>query len=101
MILRIIGVFLIIAILFSYFPMLGMGSCSEEDHGGDMRMNCGYTFHCPVIHHSALPQLSTLSFYGWLRWTGNIGKFEELPKSIFHPPKGYSKYNLKGGRDLA
>lgn len=98
---RTIGIFLIIVILFSYFPMLTMDGCSEEDHGGDMRMDCGYTFHCPVIDHSALPHLSALSIYGWLRWKRNIGKMEELPKSIFRPPEDYSIYDLMGGMDLA
>lgn len=98
---RILGVLLVIAILFSYFPMMTMDGCSEEDHENDMRMDCGYTFHCPVIYHSILPHLSAPSIYGWLKWKRIIGKMEELPKSIYHPPKGYSPYGLMGGMGLA
>jgi len=98
---RIAGIFIIIAILFSYLPMDAMENCSEEDHSGNMRMDCGYTFHCPVIYHSALPQLSALSIHGWLRSIPTSKKIEEMPKFIFRPPKGYSIYDLMGGMDLA
>jgi len=88
---RIIGAFIIIAILFSYLPMDAMGNCSEEDHSANMRMDCGYIFHCPVIYNPALPQLSVLSINSWLRWIPTVGKVEELPRLIFHPPKKFLK----------
>lgn len=88
---RIIGAFIIIAILFSYLPMDAMGNCSEEDHSANTRMDCGYIFHCPVIYNQALPQLSVLSINGWLRWMPTAGKVEELPRLIFHPPETFFK----------
>jgi len=91
MILKIIGTFIIIAILFSYLPMDAMGNCSEEDHSTNTRMDCGYIFHCPVIYNPALPQLSVLSINGWLRWMPTVGKVEELPRFIFHPPETFFK----------
>lgn len=96
MILRIAGIFIIIAILFSYLPMDAMGNCSEEDHSGNTRMDCGYAFHCPVIYNPAIPRLSVLSINSWLRWMPTIGKIEELARLIFHPPEKSFKYDRKG-----
>ena len=84
---RIAGIFIIIAILFSYLPMEAMENCSEEDHSANTRMDCGYAFHCPVIYNPALPQLPVLSVNSWLRWIPTVGKAEELPRLIFHPPE--------------
>ncbi|MDO9351477.1 MAG: hypothetical protein Q7U55_09585, partial [Deltaproteobacteria bacterium] len=86
-ILRIIGTFIIIAILFSYLPMDAMGNCSEEDPSTNTRMDCGYIFHCPLINDTAMPSLSILSINGRLRWMPTVGKVEELPRLIFHPPE--------------
>jgi len=91
---RIAGIFIIIAILFSYLPIDAMGNCSEEDHSTNTRMDCGYTFHCPVIYNPAIPQLSVLSINSWLRWMPTAGKVEELPRFIFHPPKKSFKYEI-------
>ncbi len=86
--LRIAWVFIIIAILFSYFPMEMMGSCSEEeDHSTGKRVDCGYAFHCPMIFTPALPLLPTLSINGRLKWMSPTEKVEELPRLIFHPPE--------------
>jgi len=93
---RIAGIFIIIAILFSYLPMDAMGNCSEEDHSTNTRMDCGYAFHCPVIDGPIAPQLSVLSINGWLKPPPKLLKFEELPGSIFHPPQNILNHNRKG-----
>ncbi len=85
--LRIAGVFIIIAVLFSYFPMEMMGSCSEEDHSTSKRIDCGYAFHCPMIFNPALPLPPTLSINGRLKWMSPTEKVEEFPRFIFHPPE--------------
>lgn len=84
---RIVGILIIIAILFSYIPAISMDGCPEEDHSGKKGMDCGYAFHCPVIYDTAMPQLSVLSINSWLRWMPTAGKIEELPRLIFHPPE--------------
>ena len=87
MILRIAGIFIIIAILFSYLPMDAMGDCPEENPHTNTGMDCGYAFHCSALSSPAVSELSILSFNGWLRWMPDISKIEELPNFIFHPPK--------------
>ena len=94
MILRIIGAFIIIAILFSYLPMDAMENCSEEDHSTNTRMDCGYTFHCPIFFNKVITQFLILPINGWLRYIPTIGKAEELPRFIFHPPKKSFKYEI-------
>jgi hypothetical protein len=86
---RITGIFIIIAIIFSYLPMdMGaMGNCPEEDHHTDTRVDCGYAFHCPAFHNPVMLELSILTLNGWLKWTPSISRIEELPNFIFHPPK--------------
>jgi len=86
-ILRITGIFIIIAIIFSYLPAGSIDSCQEEDRSTYSRMDCGYAFHCPIIYNPAMPELSTLTINGWLKWVREISKIEELPNFIFHPPK--------------
>lgn len=93
---RTAGIFIIIAILFSYFPVEVMGNCSEEDHSGNRGMECGYIFHCPMISHPIVPSLTVLSRNGWLRWESVIEKIEGFPMLIFHPPKHFSKYDQEG-----
>lgn len=87
------GIFIIITILFSYFPMEAMGNCSEEDHSGDRGMDCGYIFHCPMISNPIVPSLVILTPNGWLKWETIREKIEDFPALIFHPPKYFSKYD--------
>jgi hypothetical protein len=69
--------------------MDAMGNCSEEDHSGNMGMDCGYFFHCPIIYDPATPQLFSLSINGRLRWMPTVEKVEELPLLIFIPPEPF------------
>jgi len=85
--LRIIGIFIIITIIFSYLPMDVMGHCPEEDHHTNTKMDCGYAFHCPALYNLIMPGLSILPINGWLKLMPEISKIEELPNFIFHPPK--------------
>jgi hypothetical protein len=67
------------------------GSCSEEDHSGNSRLDCGYIFHCPFISDTIMPPPSILSMNGWLRLMPTAGKIEEFPRLIFHPPEASLK----------
>ncbi len=96
MMLRVIGILIIIAIVFTYLPAFSMNECSGEDPSTDKRQECGYTFHCPVLDHQATTQLSILSIHGWLRLVTDLLKVEELPERIFHPPKPLSSFEDEG-----
>jgi hypothetical protein len=91
--LKIIGIFIIITIILSYLPIDAMGHCPEEDHHTGTRMDCGYVFHCPVLHSPNVLDLSTLTLNSWLKRMVDISKIEELPNFIFHPPKNNSNIN--------
>lgn len=86
---RTVGIFTIIAIIFSYLPMdMGeMGNCPEEKHHTNTRVDCGYAFHCPVMDSSVVPRLFDLSIYGWFQPMPILLKVEEFQQRIFHPPK--------------
>lgn len=84
---KVIGIFLIIGILFSYIPVVSMDDCPETGHSGNMELDCGSVFHCPIIYNSAVVESSILTINGWLKWVPDISNIEELPNFIFHPPK--------------
>lgn len=97
MILRIIGVFVVIAVLFSYIPVGAMGSCSEEDHTEDMRMGCGYIFHCPFTDGGNSPGPLSLHLNGRFVLVLSLLKIGEYPRSVFHPPEdGINNSNSRG-----
>jgi hypothetical protein len=90
--LKIVGIFVTIIILFSYLPARSMEACPEEDHSGNMRMDCGYTFHCPFTYDTAIPELCVLPLHSRLRVIPAVLKIDEFPRVIFHPPKTLAKY---------
>ncbi|MBM4308431.1 MAG: hypothetical protein FJ115_03045 [Deltaproteobacteria bacterium] len=84
---KVVGILLIIAILFSYVPIVPADDCPDTGHSGNMKLDCGSVFHCPIIYNPAMPEISTLTINGWLKLMPEISKIEELPNFIFHPPK--------------
>ena len=46
---RIIGCLIVILILFSYVPVFPMDECPEGNQTGNMKLDCGNNFHCPLI----------------------------------------------------
>ena len=86
-ILRIVGISIIIAILFSYIPAISMESCPEEDHSTDSGMDCGYSFHCPIVFDKLMSEMLTLPFKGRFFLAPPLLIGEEVVPQIFHPPK--------------
>jgi hypothetical protein len=84
---RIIGCFLIIGILFSYVPVFPMDECPEGNHMGNMKMDCGYLFHCPMIVDINISETSSLPPNGFSISIRTLLLMEELVHSIFHPPE--------------
>jgi len=90
---KLIGIFLIIGILFSYVPVMPMDDCPEGDqhtgnrHTGNMTMNCGYSFHCPILFNINTPDPMPLPLTGRLVDLAPPLKIDEVPFLIFHPPK--------------
>jgi len=85
--LRVIGIFIIIAILFFYAPAIPMDECSEGDHMGSMKMDCGYVFHCPFLVGKNISEPLSLPLTGQLVLIPPIMKIEELAYLLFRPPK--------------
>ncbi len=84
---RLVAGFLVIGILFSYIPMIPTDNCSEGDHMGNTKLNCGYIFHCPLISDGNLQEPLPLPLTGWLVLPPVLPKVDELTHLIFHPPK--------------
>jgi hypothetical protein len=84
---RIVGIFIIIGILFSYVPVFSMDECPEGNHMGNMKMDCGSNFHCPLVLNISLPEPLPLPLNGRLDFAVYSPKVDELPHLIFHPPE--------------
>jgi hypothetical protein len=84
---KIVGILLIIGILFSYVPILPMDDCQESNHAGNMKLDCGYIFHCPFLSNIGLPESMTLPYFGRAVLNAPLLAIEELTHPIFHPPK--------------
>ena len=85
--LRIVGILLLTGILFSYFPVCPMDDCPEGDHMGNMKMDCGYCSHCPVLISMNVSGHYSLPFIGRLNIPPSLPKADQLSFPIFHPPK--------------
>jgi len=84
---KIIGCLLVIGILLSYAPVFHMDECPEGDHSGNMKMDCGVPFHCPMIVDIVVSEISSLPFNGLLIPTRMLPLSDGLVNSIFHPPE--------------
>jgi hypothetical protein len=84
---RIIGCLLVIGILFSYVPVFSMDGCPEGSHMGIMKMDCGSSFHCPMIVDKIVSETSSLPLNGCLVPTKLLLAVDEVAYLIFHPPK--------------
>ena len=84
---RIVGIFLVIGILFSYIPVFPMDECLVGDHMGNMKMDCGYLFHCPMIVDLNISEPSGLPLNGRLVLTKPLLGVKESVHSVYHPPE--------------
>jgi hypothetical protein len=84
---RIVGILLLTGIFFSYLPMAPMDDCSEGDHVGNVRTDCGYCPLCPVLISMDVPGHYSLPFAGRLNVPASLSKVDELSFPVFHPPK--------------
>ena len=53
---------------------------------GNMKVDCGYIFHCPLILNISMPELLPIPVSGRLVLSYFSFKVDELPHPIFHPP---------------
>ena len=84
---KIIGCLLVIGILLSYAPVFHMDDCPGENHSGNMKMDCGVPFHCPMIVDIVVSELSGLPLSGFLIPARMLQLTDGLLNPIFHPPE--------------
>ena len=84
---KVVGILLITGILFSYVPMFSMNDCQQEDHAGNMKLDCGYIFHCPFLSVANLSGSVPLPYFGRVVSISSFPVIEELAHPIFHPPE--------------
>jgi hypothetical protein len=82
-----IGCLLVIGILLSYAPVFHMDECLEGNHSGNMKMDCGVPFHCPMIVDIVVSEIPSLPFNGLLIPTKILLLNDGLVNLIFHPPE--------------
>jgi hypothetical protein len=93
---NLIGFLVVITILFSYVPVFSMDECSEGNHIGNVKMGCGYLFHCPMIVNKNILWTYSLPFNGLLVSAKRMLVMDELISLIFHPPKeGLNPHRLR------
>jgi hypothetical protein len=90
---KITGCLLVIGILLSYAPVFHTDECPEGDRSGNMKMDCGIPFHCPMIVDIVVSEISSLPFNGLLAPTRMLRLKDGLVSPIFRPPK-YSNPNF-------
>jgi hypothetical protein len=84
---RIVGIFLVLGVLLSYAPLIPMDDCPEGNHMGNVKMDCGFPFHCPMIVDITISETSNLPFNGLLISKRTLLLMDELTHPIFHPPE--------------
>ena len=82
-----IGFLVLITILFSYMPVFSMDQCPEGNHMRNVKMNCGYSFHCPMIVDKNIVGTYPLPLNGRFAPVKPLLVVDELIRVIFHPPK--------------
>jgi len=90
MLARITSILVLMAILYSYAPALPGDGCPEADSMGSMgsvRMDCGYSFHCPMVFNTGASEQLPLPFWGQLISTPHLLLLKESISGIFRPPK--------------
>lgn len=84
---KIIGCLLVIGILLSYAPVFHTDECPGGSHLGNMKMDCGVPFHCPMIVDIVVSDISSLPLNGLLIPTKMLLLSDGLVNAIFHPPE--------------
>ncbi len=84
---KIIGWLLVIGILLSYAPVFQMDDCPEGNHMGNLKMDCGGPFHCPMTVDILISEISSLPLSGLLLPTRMLLLENELVTAIFRPPE--------------
>jgi hypothetical protein len=84
---KFVGWLLVIGILLSNAPVFHMDNCPEGDHSGNMKMDCGIPFHCPMITDIVFSEISSLPLNGRLGPTRTLPSGDGLVDPVFHPPE--------------
>ena len=95
---RIIGSLVIGGILFSYVPVFPMDECPEGNHMGNMKLDCGNNFHCPLIFNIIMPEPLPLPLNGRVVLTPSFLRIDELTALIFRPPKHDIQNSISWGQ---
>ncbi len=95
---NLIGLLVLITILFSYMPAFSfsMAQCPEGNHMGNVKMDCGCSFHCPMVINKDILGANSLPLNGRLVPGKPLLVLDELVRVIFHPPKNLRFLKLQG-----
>ncbi len=91
-----VGIILLLTILFSYVPVFSMDQCPkgnqmdkcpEGNHMVDVKLHCGYNFHCPMIVNKNILETHSLPLNGRFVPVKPLLYVDELIRVVFRPPK--------------
>ena len=101
-----IRLFIILGILFYYFPVMSLQYCPLASHEGNHhegnhrggshhegnhkdggQFNCGYVFHCPFTFNSSFSEPFVILSAEKLVSVSSSINFGDFRFPIFHPPK--------------
>ena len=63
---------------------------------GNVKIDCGYSFHCPMIVNKSILGTYSLPLNGRFVLGRPLLVVDELVRVIFHPPKGLTSLYLQG-----
>ncbi len=65
---------------------------------GNMKLDCGNNFHCPLIFTITTAKTLPLPLIGRVVLTPSLLKIDELPSLIFRPPKHDIQNSISWGQ---
>lgn len=84
---KLVGALLVISILFLYAPVMSREECSGENHMEGIRINCGYSFHCPFVDKGEGSGYSRLPFLGQFAMISPVFYLHQLVHLVYRPPE--------------
>ena len=75
-----------------------MDECPEGNHLGNMKLDCGNNFHCPLIFTITTAETLLLPLIGRVVITPSLLKIDELITLIFRPPKQDIQNSISWGQ---
>ncbi len=89
---KVLAILVVSAVALSYIPVMPMDGCPEAHHMGNTTLDCGYSFHCPILTGLNLLDFAPLPYTGEPVSASSLIKVDGWIFSIFRPPELAPRY---------